>query len=262
MTAISWRERPAPAGPAAASLAFAWRSLLKIKHVPEQLGDVIGIPVLFTLLFTYLFGGALAGSTHGYLQFLLPGTLALAVMFVTVYSGVTLNADLATGAFDRFRSMPVWRPAPILGALIGDIGRYLLAGGIVIGLGLAMGYRPGGGAAGVLAATALVLLFASALSWAWITLGLVLRSPNAVMSIGFVILFPVTFMSNIFVDPATMPGWLHGVSDANPVSHLVTATRTLMAGTATTAQVLWPVAAAGALIAVFAPLTALLYQRK
>ena len=158
--------------------------------------------------------------------------------------------------------MPVWRPAPILGALIGDIGRYLLAGGIVIGLGLAMGYRPAGGAAGVLAATALVLLFASALSWAWITLGLVLRSPNAVMSIGFVILFPVTFMSNIFVDPATMPGWLHGVSDVNPVSHLVTASRTLTAGTATAPQVLWAAAAAAALIAVFAPLAALLYQRK
>jgi ABC-2 type transport system permease protein len=262
MTAISAGDRPVPAGPAAASLAFAWRSVLKIRHVPEQLGDVIGIPVLFTLLFTYLFGGALAGSTHAYLQFLLPGTLTLAVVFVTVYSGVILNADLATGAFDRFRSMPVWRPAPILGALIGDLGRYLLAGGIVIGLGLAMGYRPAGGAAGLLAATALVLLFASALSWAWITLGLVLRSPNAVMSAGFVILFPVTFMSNIFVDPATMPGWLRGVSDVNPVSHLVTATRALTAGTATPSQVLWAVSAAAALTAVFAPLAVLLYQRK
>ena len=119
-------------------------SLLKIKHVPEQLGDVIGIPMLFTLLFTYLFGGALAGSPGDYLQFLLPGTLALAVVFVTVYSGVTLNRDLATGAFDRFRSLPVWRPAPIVGALIGDVGRYLLAASLVIGLGLAMGYRAGG----------------------------------------------------------------------------------------------------------------------
>ena len=262
MTAIPARERPAPAGPAAASLAFAWRSLLKLRHVPEQLGDVIGIPVLFTLLFTYLFGGALAGSTHRYLQFLLPGTLALAVVFVTVYSGVTLNADLATGAFDRFRSLPVWRPAPILGALIGDLGRYLLAGALVIALGLAMGYRPAGGAPGLIAATVLVLLFASALSWAWITLGLVLRSPSAVMSIGFVILFPVTFMSNIFVDPATMPGWLRGVSDLNPVSHLVTATRTLAAGTAAASQVLWTAGAAAALIAVFAPLAAWLYQRK
>jgi ABC-2 type transport system permease protein len=125
-----------------------------------------------------------------------------------------------------------------------------------------MGYRPAGGAAGVLAAIALVLLFASALSWAWITLGLILRAPNAVMSIGFVILFPVTFMSNIFVDPRTMPGWLRGVSGINPVSHLVTATRALMAGTPATPPVLWTAAAAGLLIAVFAPLTALLYQRK
>ena len=128
-----------------ASLTFARRSLLKIKHVPEQLGDVIGIPVLFTLMFTYLFGGALAGSTAHYLQFLLPGTLVLAVVFVTVYSGVTLNRDLATGAFDRFRSMPIWRPAPIVGALIGDAGRYLLASSLVIGLGLIMGFRAGGG---------------------------------------------------------------------------------------------------------------------
>ena len=125
-----------------------------------------------------------------------------------------------------------------------------------------MAIASAGASAGVIAATALVLLFASALSWAWITLGLVLRSPSAVMSIGFVILFPVTFMSNIFVDPATMPGWLRGVSDVNPVSHLVTATRTLTAGTATASQVLWAVAAAGALAAVFAPLAVLLYQRK
>jgi ABC-2 type transport system permease protein len=262
MTAIARHQRPAPAAPVAASFAFAWRSLLKIKHVPEQLGDVIGIPLLFTLLFTYLFGGAVAGSTHSYLQFLLPGTLVLAVVFITVYSGVTLNKDLATGVFDRFRSLPVWRPALIVGALIGDIGRYLLAGGLVIGLGFAMGYRANGGAAGVLAAVALVLLFASALSWLWTTLGLVLRSPNAVMSIGFVILFPITFMSNIFVDPRTMPGWLHRVTDTNPVSHLVTATRGLMEGTVTTAQVLWVLAAAGLLIAIFAPLTAMLYQRK
>lgn len=203
--AVTALERPRPAGPIAASLAFAWRSLLKIKHVPEQLGDVIGMPILFTLLFTYLCGGALAGSTHEYLQFLLPGTLALAVVFVTVYSGVMLNRDLATGAFDRFRSMPVWRPAPIVGALIGDLGRYLIAAGMVVGLGLVMGYRPAGGTAGVLAAIALAVLFASALSWVWTTLGLILRSPNAVMNLGFVILFPVVFLSNVFVRPDTMP---------------------------------------------------------
>jgi ABC-2 type transport system permease protein len=255
-------QSPIGAGPLAASLAFAWRSLLKIRHVPEQLGDVIGMPVLFTLMFTYLFGGAIAGSTGGYLQFLLPGTLALAVVFVTVYSGVTLNRDLATGAFDRFRSLPIWRPAPIVGGMIGDIGRYLLAASLVIGLGLLIGFHAGGGALGVLAAVALAITFALALSWVWTTLGLILRTPNAVMSIGFVILFPLTFMSNIFVDPATMPGWLHAFADANPISHLATAERGLMQGTATANDVLSVLAAAAVLTAVFAPLTMRLFRSR
>jgi ABC-2 type transport system permease protein len=262
MTALSSGTRPAEAGPVSASLAFAWRSLLKIKHVPEQLGDVIMIPILFTLMFTYLFGGALAGSTGEYLQFLLPGTLALAVVFVTVYSGVTLNRDLATGAFDRFRSLPVWRPAPIVGGLIGDAGRYLLAASLVIGLGLIMGFHAAGGPVGVVAAVVLVLVFAIALSWAWTTLGLVLRSPNAVMSIGLVILFPIAFMSNIFVEPDTMPAWLRTIAEANPMSHLATAARGLMQGTAATADVVWVLAAAAVLTAVFAPLTTSLYRRR
>jgi ABC-2 type transport system permease protein len=250
------------AGPLSASLAFAWRSLLKIKHVPEQLGDVVGIPILFTLLFTYLFGGALAGSTHQYLQFLLPGTLALAVVFVTVYSGVTLNHDLSTGAFDRFRAMPIWRPAPIVGGLIGDAGRYLLAAGLVTALGFAMGFRAPGGPVGVLAAIALVIVFASALSWVWICLGLLLRTPSAVMSVGFMILFPLTFMSNIFVDPATMPAWLRAFAEANPISHLATSARALMQGTATAGDPLWVLAAAALLVAVFAPLATRLYRSR
>jgi ABC-2 type transport system permease protein len=256
------RRRPQPAGIAAASLAFAWRSLLKIKHVPEQLGDVIGIPVLFTLMFTYLFGGALSGSTRQYLQYLLPGTLCLAVVFVTVYSGVTLNRDLATGAFDRFRSMPIWRLSPVVGGLIGDTGRYLLASILVIGLGLVMGFRAAGGVVGVVAGVALVLAFGVALSWVWTTLGLLLRTPNAVMSFGFVILFPLTFTSNIFVDPSTMPGWLHAFADGNPITRLVTAERGLMSGAATATQVLWVVGAAAALTVAFAPLTTWLYQRR
>jgi ABC-2 type transport system permease protein len=261
-SSLSTSPRPEPAGPLAASLAFGWRSLLKLKHVPEQLGDVLGIPILFTLMFTYLFGGALAGSTHDYLQFLLPGTLALAVVFVTVYTGVTLNRDLATGAFDRFRSLPVWRPAPIVGALIGDTGRYLLAASLVIALGLIMGYHADGGPLGVLAAVVLVIAFAVSLSWAWTALGLLLRTPNAVMSLGFVILFPITFLSNIFVEPRTMPAGLRAFADANPISHLVSATRGLLDGTASAGQVLWVVVAAAALTAVFAPLTTWLYRRR
>ena len=259
---LSSGPRPAPAGPLAASLAFGWRALLKIKHVPEQLGDVLGIPILFTLMFTYLFGGALAGSPGDYLQFLLPGTLVLAVVFVTVYTGINLNRDLSTGAFDRFRSLPVWRPAPIVGALIGDTGRYLLAASLVIVLGLIMGYHAGGGPAGVLAAVALVIAFAVSLSWAWTALGLVLRTPNAVMSLGFVILFPITFLSNIFVDPETMPAGLRAFADVNPVSHLVTAVRGLMDGSATAGQLLWVLAASAVLTGLFAPLTTWLYRRR
>jgi ABC-2 type transport system permease protein len=248
--------------PLSASLTFAWRAMLKLKHVPEELADVIGIPILFTLMFTYLFGGALAGSTADYLQFLLPGTLVLAVVLVTIYSGVSLNTDLATGAFDRFRSMPIWRPAPIIGGLIGDSGRYGVASTLVIGLGLLMGYRPAGGVGGVVAAVALVLVFAFGLGWLWNTVGLVMRSPRAIMSIGLTVLFPLTFVSNVFVDPATMPAWLQSFVDVNPVSHLVTAERGLMNGTAAAGEIVWVLVASAALTAVFAPLTMRLYRNK
>jgi ABC-2 type transport system permease protein len=230
--AVRTNNRPSPASATAASLAFAWRALLKIKHVPEQLADVIGIPLLFTVLFTYLFGGALAGSTHAYLQFLLPGTLALAVVFLTVYSGVTLNSDLATGAFDRFRSLPTWRPAPIVGGLIGDAGRYLLASVLVLGLGYAMGFRAHGGVIGLLAA------------------------------VGLVVLFPLAFMSNVFVDPRTMPGWLRSFTHINPVTHLVTAERGLLHGTASAGEIGWVLLSAAVLTIVFAPLTMYLYARE
>jgi ABC-2 type transport system permease protein len=261
-TLVTERVRPPQPGRLAVSSAFAWRGLLKIKHVPEQLGDVIGIPILFTLMFTYLFGGALTGSTGSYLRYLLPGTLVMAVLLVSVYAGITLNADIASGTFDRFRSLPIWRPAPIAGALLGDVGRYLIASALVIGLGLAIGYRPRGGATGMLAAVGLVLVFALSMSWVWTSVGLVLRTPNSVQTLGLLILFPLTFMSNVFVDPNTMPHWIRRVVDANPVSHLVTAARGLSNGTASAGQVAWALAAAGIITAIFAPLALHLYERE
>ncbi len=254
--------RPAPPGALSASAAFGWRAMLKIKHVPEQLFDVIAIPVVFTLMFTYLFGGALAGSASRYLQFILPGTLVMAVLLVTMYAGVGLNADASKGISDRFRSLPIWRPAPIAGALLGDIARYLLAATLVIALGVTMGFRPGGGAPGVLAGTGLLVLFALALSWAWTTLGLLLRTPQAVMSVGTVVLFPLTLASNVFVRPQTMPGWLQAFVTINPVSHLVTAERDLIGGQAAAGQVAWVLLASAALVTVFAPATVYLYGRR
>jgi ABC-2 type transport system permease protein len=260
--ALVARERPARASALSASLAFGWRALLKLRHVPEQLIDVIGIPVIFTLMFTYLFGGALAGSTSEYLRFLLPGSMVMAVVLVTTYSGVTLNTDISKGVFDRFRALPIWRPAPIVGALLGDVGRYLVGSTIVIALGLALGFRPDGGATGVLAAVGLVLAFAFGLSWLWTTLGLVLRSPSAVSSVSLVILFPLTLASNVFADPRTMPGWLQAFIDVNPISHVVTAVRGLMAGSVTPGQIGWVLVASAVLTAVFAPLTMHLYRAR
>ena len=254
--------RPAPPGRLAASAAFGWRALLKIRHVPEQLFDVIAIPVVFTLMFTYLFGGALAGSTRAYLQFLLPGTLVMAVLLVSMYAGIGLNTDVSKGLADRFRALPLWRLAPITGALLGDVARYLLAAVLVSGLGLAIGFRPPGGVPGMVAGIGLLLVFALSLSWAWTTLGLVMRSAQAVMSTGTVVLFPLTLASNVFVRPATMPGWLQAFVRVNPVSHLVDAERGLMAGHPPAGQIFFVLAASAGLVAVFAPLTAWLYARR
>ena len=254
--------RPEPPAAWAASAAFGWRALLKIKHVPEMLLDVIAIPVVFTLLFTYLFGGALAGSPHRYLQFILPGTLVMAVLLVTMYAGTGLATDRANGITDRFRALPIWRLAPVAGGLLGDIARYLLAAGLVAALGLAIGYRPAGGALGILAGISLLLVFALALSWVWTTLGLLLRTPQAVMSAATVVLFPLTLASNVFVAPHTMPGWLQALVSINPVSHLVTAERALLAGHPAAGPIAWVLLASAALATVFAPLTARLYGRQ
>ena len=262
MSALPLGPRPPAPGPLSASLAFGWRALLKIKHVPEQLLDVIGLPILFTLLFTYLFGGALAGSTGDYLQHLLPGTLTMTLLLVSVYTGVGLNTDIAKGIFDRFRTLPIWRPAAVAGALLGDVARNTLAAMLVVAIGLAMGYRPEGGATGVGAAVALLLLFSFGLAWIWTAIALVVRTPGAVSNVSLLLVFPLTFASNVFVDPETMPGWLHAFVDVNPISHLVTAERGLMAGTATAGQITWVLLAATLLIAVFAPLTMHLYRSK
>lgn len=259
---VADRSRPRPAGRLSASLTFGWRAVLKIKHVPEQLIEVVSTPIMFTLLFTYLFGGALSGSTGEYLQFLLPGTLVMTVLLVSVFTGVGLNSDLASGAFDRFRSLPIWAPAPLVGALLGDVARNALSSAIVLGLGIAMGYGAGGGIGGVVLAVTLLLTFAFALSWVWITLALVLRTPSAVSNVGLLVVFPLAFASNVFVDPQTMPSWLRAFVDVNPVSHLVTAARGLMDGASRWGDVAWVMIAAGILLAVFGPLAMALYRRR
>ena len=254
---------PRPPRPSALStvLTFGWRGMLKIKHVPEQLMDVTMTPVLFTLMFTYMFGGAIAGSTSEYLQFLLPGVLVMSVVFTTVYSGVALNTDLTRGVVDRFRSLPIWSPSPLVGAVVGDSVRYLVAATVVVVLGVALGFRPEAGLGGVLAAVALIVVFCFGLAWVFTTVGCLLRSPNAVLNGSFMALFPLTFLSNTFVDPETLPAALRAFVDVNPISHLVTASRGLMGGTAEASEVAFVLITAAVLTAIFAPLTTRLYRR-
>ncbi|MEQ4204937.1 ABC transporter permease [Actinopolymorpha sp. B17G11] len=261
-TALSSGSRPPRPHPVSVSLTFGWRALLKIKHVPEQLFDVTAFPVMLTLMFTYLFGGALAGSTDAYLQYFLPGILVQTVTMITMYTGVALNTDISKGVFDRFRSLPIWRPAALVGALLGDVVRYSLASIVVVVLGVVMGFRPGAGLTGVVLAVLLLLVFSFSLAWVWAALGLILRTPNSVMGWSMMVLFPLTFGSNIFVDPRTMPGWLQAFVDVNPISHLATATRGLMHGTVTTGQLGWVFLACVLLVAVFGPITMRLYRTK
>jgi ABC-2 type transport system permease protein len=259
--AISSTSRPNRASAASAALTFAWRGMLKVRHVPEQLLDVTITPVMFVVMFTYIFGGAIAGSTGDYLDYLLPGILVMSVLFTTVYSGIALNTDLTKGVVDRFRSLPIWRPAPLVGSMVGDSVRYVLAGTVIIVVGVILGYRPDAGVGGVLAALALVVVFAFGLSWVFTTIGLLMRSPNAVMSAGFMGIFPLTFLSNVFVDPTTLPGWLEAFVNVNPISILATATRGLMAGNADSGDIAIVLAVAVGLTLVFAPVTTRLYGR-
>lgn len=258
---ITGVPRPARPGRVSNALTFAWRGMLKVKHVPEQLLDVTVTPVMFVLLFTYLFGGAIAGSTSAYLDYILPGNLVMSVLFTTVYSGVALNTDLTKGVVDRFRSLPIWRPAPLLGALLGDSVRYVIAGTVILVLGVVLGYRPDGGALGAVAALALVVVFSFGLSWVFSVLGLLMRSPNAVLNAGFTAIFPLAFLSNVFVHPRTLPGPLEAFVQVNPVSILTTACRSLMAGNPDAGAIALSLAVAAALAAVFLPLTSVLYRR-
>jgi ABC-2 type transport system permease protein len=260
--ALASTPRPPRASAMSAALTFGWRGMLKVKHVPEQLLDVTITPVMFVVMFTYLFGGAIAGSTGAYLDYILPGILVMSVLFTTVYSGVALNTDLTKGVVDRFRSLPIWRPAPLVGALLGDSVRYLIAGTVIVVLGVALGFRPAAGVGGVVAALALVIVFAFGLSWVFTTLGLVLRSPNAVMNAGFMGIFPLTFLSNVFVEPKTLPAGLQAFVDVNPISILATASRGLMQGNVHGTDILIVLATAAALTAVFAPLTTRLYRSR
>ncbi|MCT2276160.1 ABC transporter permease [Micromonospora chalcea] len=260
-TVLAPAERPAQPSPLAASLTFGWRALLRIKHVPEQLFDVTAFPIIMVLMFTYLFGGALADSPRAYLQFFLPGIMVTSVVMITMYTGIGLNSDIEKGVFDRIRTLPVWRPAALVGMIFGDVLRYVLAAVVILSVGLVLGFRPDGGLLGVLAGIGLLVVFSFAFSWVWTFFGLVLRSEKSVMGVSMMVLFPLTFLSNVFVEPSTMPGWLQAFVKVNPITHLVASVRAVMAGSMDGTNTMWLLLWSAGFVVVFGTLTMYRYNR-
>jgi ABC-2 type transport system permease protein len=179
-----------------------------------------------------------------------------------MYTGVSVNTDIEKGVFDRFRTLPIWRPATMVGYLLGDALRYAMASVVMLTVGIVLGYRPDGGVDGVLAGIGLLIVFSFAFSWIWTMFGLMLRTEKSVMGVSMMVIFPLTFLSNVFVDPQTMPGWLQAFVNNSPVTHLASAVRGLMAGEGPTAEVAWTLGWAAVLVLVFGPITMRLYNRK
>ncbi|QII05151.1 ABC transporter permease [Rhodococcoides fascians A25f] len=247
---------------AAQSATMGYRGLLKLRHNPEQLTDVVLLPVIFTLMFSYIFGGAVAGDVTSYLPMIVPGILVQTVITGSVVTGTQLREDMDKGVFDRFRSLPIARISPLAGALMADVIRYLIAAVVCFLTGFAMGYHPAGGALGLVGAVLLVMFCAWAISWIFALLGTVMNKASSVQGISMLVLFPLTFLSNAFVDTSTMPSWLRAFADINPVSHLVTAVRELANNGHFGIHVVYSLVGAVVIVAIFAPLTVKSYMRK
>ena len=243
------------------TLTMAGRGLLKIRRTPEQLIDVTVQPILFTVMFTYIFGGAISGDVQSYLPIIIPGILVQTVITTSVVTGVQLREDMGKGVFDRFRSLPIARIAPLSGALLADTVRYAIATTLTFTMGFIMGFRPVS-LGGVIVAGLLVIACAWALSWIFAFFGVIARSAGSVQGISFLILFPLTFLSNAFVPADTMPSWLQWFVNLNPVSHLVTAVRELVNAGTVGADVWLALLGAAVVVAVFAPLTVRAYMSK
>jgi ABC-2 type transport system permease protein len=241
---------------------LAWRALIKMSRNPEQLVDVTAMPVLFTVMFGLMFGGAVSGSTANYLPTLIPGIIAMTTITACVAAGIQLREDMDKGVFDRFRSLPIARIAPLAGPMMADLARYAIAAGISLTVGVVMGYRPGGGALGVFAGIVLAVITGWSLAWIFLWIGTKARSAGAVQGMSMMIMFPLAFLSNAFVPVDTLPGWLQVVTRVNPVSHVVSALRDLTNDGALTAQVGWALLGCATVAAIFIPLAVRSYSKR
>ncbi len=270
-TTPATRAKITPAGPAARprfrslrhAVVLAKRNLIKITRTPEQLIDVTLQPIIFLLLFTYVFGGALGGgSQHEYLEFLLPGLLGQTIAMSSISIGQNMNGDIAKGVFDRFRSLPIARSAPLVGAVLAEFFRYLLLCVIMIGFGYVLGFRIATNPLALLAAIGVAICFALSFAWVSVWVGMKVRTPGAVQGVMFLLVLPLSFGSNTFVRASTMPGWLQAFVNVNPISHLVSAVRGLMLGGPVAAPIGWTFAWVAGMLLVFFPLALRAYIRR
>jgi len=264
-TPASTAPLPARVGPVRAvqqTCSLAWRTLVQIKHNPFELMDFSVQPIMFLLLFVYVFGGAISGSPHEYLQYVLPGIIVQNSLFTTLNTATGLSTDLDKGFSSRLRALPIARFAPLAGRIIADVAKQAWAIALLYAVGSALGFRPTTSALAVLAAVGLVLVCTLAFAWAFVWIGVLAANPEKVQIFGFVVLFPLTFTSGAFVRTATMPGWLQAFSKANPVTLLADATRGLMVGGPVAVPAVEALLYAAAFVAVFAPLAVLAFRRR
>jgi oleandomycin transport system permease protein len=255
-------RRMSPLTGLANSFTLTWRSVLKIRTNAEDLAGLALTPIIWLTLFTYIFGGALGGNVHAYLQYEAPGILVLSVIFATLGTGTALNTDITTGVFDRFRSLPIARWAPLAGAVLGDMVRYAICVGIALGFAAILGFRietnPGAALGGVL----LLLAFALAMCWVSALIGMLVKNPQGVQWIGSLLYFPLTFGSNVLVNPKTMPGWLQAFVKVNPMTYLTDAERALLVGGPTATPVIRSLLWALGIFVVFSTLAVSAYRRR
>ncbi|TDW17870.1 ABC transporter permease [Kribbella kalugense] len=258
----AYRSRPFAWVPQ--SLTLAWRNIVRIRQNPEALADVTFQPIIFLALFLFVFGGAISqgGGWRGYLPVLLPGLLVQTVVFATMGTGVGLNDDFAKGVFDRFRSLPIARISPLIGAVLGDAVRYSLSIVILMASGFALGFRFHNGVGNGVLGMFIVLLFALSMCWIWVWLGLTMKTAQGVQGVAFLVMFPLTFGSNIFVPASTLPGFLQAFTKVSPITYLVDTERALMGGGALQKPLLITIAWMVGLVAVFAPLAIRAYRRR
>jgi ABC-2 type transport system permease protein len=243
------------------TLSMAWRALKKMRRNPEQFFDVTLQPLLFTAMFAYVFGGAISGNVKAYLPLMIPGIIAQTVLTTCMSTGVQLREDMEKGVFDRFKSLPISRVAPLAGPMVADLIRYVIAASLTVIMGIIIGYRPAGGVLGVLGAVVLAVFTGWSLAWIFTWIGTIAKSAQSVQGISMMILFPLTFLSNAFVPVKTLPSGLATFVNINPVSHLVSATRDLANHATVSGQVGLTLLAGLAVIAIFAPLSVRSYKR-